>query len=357
MKRLSEKEILQELRSFDIPPLKIDIREFPKSGGRKGYSPDLYIDVGWSGETRRFVTEISPVATPKLIASAVAQLEAFRQETAKDTYPMIVAPYLSKPQFQELADRKISAIDLSGNVLLIVPGELLIERIANPNRFPSNSPIKNVYRGTSSIVGRVMLSRSEYASVSEVYEETKNRGAKITLATVSKVLKELDDDFIITRKERIKLIDAERLLDKLRSNYQGTKTTRQRIGKVTSVQNALKKIDLNCLQSGMRYAVDEPQKYIIFPTAGEPVRIYTESIPDALEGIDFEDTTRFADLELIETNEEFVYFDRTRDSKQKRYYTSPLQIYLELSQKGKREQEVAGQLVNRIITGGKESEG
>src|SRR5258708_23864018 len=111
----------------------------------------------------------------------------FRQNDAKKFYPMVVAPYLSKPQLQELADKKISAIDLSGNVLLIVPGELFVERIGNPKRFPSNSPIKNVYRGTSSIVGRVMLSRSEDASVREVYEETKRRGGQITLATVSKV--------------------------------------------------------------------------------------------------------------------------------------------------------------------------
>lgn len=356
MKRLSENEIIRELKTLVIPPLEISTEEFVRKDkkGRSGYSPDLFVDVVWENESWRFVSEIKTVATPKLVAEAVSQLKMFREISGKESYPLIVAPYLSRQQFKELAAREISAIDLSGNVMLIVPGGLFLERIGNPNRFPSSSPIKNIYRGTSSIVGRVLLSRAEYSSVGEVFDEAKKRGARITLATVSKVLKELDNDFVISRREGIKLSDSETLLSKLRTNYRGPNATDKLVGKMLSVEKALRKIANNCESSEQRYAINDPQRYVVSPTVGEPLQIYVESMVDALKGIDFEETNRFPNVELIETNDEPVYFDRSWDSKSKQYFTSPLQVYLELSQRGKREQDAAAQLVERTLAGGRD---
>jgi len=356
MKRLSVNEIIRELKKLAIPPLEINTEEFVRKDkeGQSGYSPDLFIDIVWDNATWRFISEIKTVATPKLVAEAVSQLKMFRETSGKESYPMIVAPYLSRPQFKELAEREISAIDLSGNVMLIVPGGLFLERIGNPNRFPSSSPIKNVYRGTSSIVGRVLLSRSEYASVGEIFDETKIRGARITLATVSKVLKELDNDFVISRREGIKLVDSETLLSKLRTNYRGPNVTDKLVGKIVSVEKALRKIANNCERNEQRYAINDPQRYVVSPTVGEPLQIYVESMIDALNGIDFEETDRFPNVALIETNDEPVYFDRSWDSKSKQYFTSPLQVYLELSQRGKREQDAAAQLLEGILAGGRD---
>ncbi len=168
---------------------------------------------------------------------------------------------------------------------------------------------------------------------------------------MSKVLKELDDDFIISREQGIKLIYANRLLDKLMSNYRGPQGTKKVIGKVASVEKALTKVALNCKKMEQRYAVNEPQRYVVFPTVGEPLQIYVESLSDALDGIDFEETDRFPNIALIETNDEPIYFDRSWDPKSKQYFTSPLQVYLELSQRGKREQNAAAQLVERILAG------
>lgn len=353
MKRLSENEIIRELKKLDIPPLEIKTKKFARTDkkGRSGYSPDLFVDVVWEDETWRFVSEIKTVATPKLVAEAVSQLKMFRETSGKESYPLIVAPYLSRQQFKELAAREISAIDLSGNVMLIVPGGLFLERIGNPNRFPSSSPIKNIYRGTSSIVGRVLLSRAEYSSVGEVFDEAKKRGARITLATVSKVLKELDNDFVISRREGIKLIDSETLLSKLRSNYRGPNVTDRLVGKVVNVENALRKIANNCEKNEQRYAINDPQRYVVSPTVGEPLQVYVESMAIALNGIDFEETDRFPNVELIETNDEPAYFDRSWDFKSKQYFTSHLQVYLELSQRGKREQDAAAQLLEGILAG------
>jgi hypothetical protein len=61
-------------------------------------------------------------------------------------------------------------------------------------------------------------------------------------------------------------------------------------------------------------------------------------------GPDLEETSRFPNVELLETDEDFVYFDRRDD-----LAASPVQTYLELMQGDKREQETAEQLRKAIL--------
>jgi hypothetical protein len=61
-------------------------------------------------------------------------------------------------------------------------------------------------------------------------------------------------------------------------------------------------------------------------------------------GPDLKETSRFPNIELLETDEDFVYFD-VRD----KLAASPVQTYLELMQGDKREQETAEQLRETIL--------
>ena len=61
-------------------------------------------------------------------------------------------------------------------------------------------------------------------------------------------------------------------------------------------------------------------------------------------GVDLEENSRFPNVELLETDEDFVYFD-ARDN----LAASPVQTYLELMQGDKREQETAEQLRKAIL--------
>ena len=61
-------------------------------------------------------------------------------------------------------------------------------------------------------------------------------------------------------------------------------------------------------------------------------------------GPDLEETSRFANIELLETDENFVYFDARDD-----LVASPVQTYLELMQGDKRERETAEQLRKTIL--------
>ena len=53
----------------------------------------------------------------------------------------------------------VSGLDLCGNGVVTVPGEWLVYRTGKPNLYPQSFPIKNVFRGASSLVARVFLLR------------------------------------------------------------------------------------------------------------------------------------------------------------------------------------------------------
>ncbi len=83
------------------------------------------------------------------------------------------------------------------------------------------------------------------------------------------------------------------------------------------------------------------------PSGASMVKIYTESINELLSGVDLTETNRFPDIELLETDEQAVYFDRRKDAGF--YWSSPLQTYLELLNEGKREQETASEMIQGLL--------
>ena len=119
---------------------------------------------------------------------------------------------MSEDALKRLFEAEISGIDLSGNGVVVVPDKLFVYRAGAKNKFLSNAPIKNVFRGTSSLIRGVFFAKPEYENVGEVLEEIKKRGGRTTFSTVSKVLKTLEEELIIGKGEKIRLLDAKKLL-------------------------------------------------------------------------------------------------------------------------------------------------
>lgn len=354
MKRPTESEIIERLRKVEIDPLELNCQSIePDLFGGTKYRPDILVNIKWGTQIFRFIAEIKSVGTPKLIENAIFQLSLYldffkNRNFDNQYYPMIVAPYLNERQIKELINRNISGIDLSGNMVLIIPERLFVLKTGSPNLFPASATIKNVFRGTSSIIAMAVLGKGKYESVNEVLTDVRSRGGDTTLGTVSKVLQSLEEEFILTRTPEIRLIEARRLLYKLRDNYQKPTDEKSLVGKVVNLNAALREIEENCSRAGLRYAVNEIQRYAVFPTVGEPLKIYTENIDTAIAGIEFEPTDRFADVQLIEIDGRSpIYFDRVKDGEV--FYTAPLQVYLNLTQGSKREQEVAEGLEETIL--------
>ena len=66
-----------------------------------------------------------------------------------------------------------------------------------------------------------------------------------------------------------------------------------------------------------------------------------------MERLSGSQTDRFPDLELIETDDETVYFDARQDAEF--WWASPVQVYLELMAGDKRDRETAEQVRALIL--------
>lgn len=341
MRRLTEKQIKDSLGKIDFEPLKIKLEDLKTRAAR--------LVIGWKDGSEYFLPEILGEASPKQVDLSLFRLgeKTAGKSAGKSSFPIIIAPYLSEQTLNRLAEAEISGIDLSGNGVVVIPGKLFVYRAGAKNKFLSNAPIKNVFRGTSSLVVRVFFNKPEYKNVGEILNEITTRGGKTTLPTVSKVLKALEEELLIAKGEKVRLLDAKKLLDLLIKNYRRPQVRRTLSIKCTDMSPALEKMSENAKKKNVSFACDYPGRYTVMPSETFPLKIYTESIDELLEGVNFAETIRFPDIILLETDEPTVYFDRRKE--QKSYFLSPLETFLQLSTEGKREKEAASLMIRKLL--------
>lgn len=358
---LVEAKILQALRKEKFPPLEMSLEEveiplkkYSKNGTELRGRADALLSFKWENSSYYFVAELRGQSNPKTIESAIQQARFYSQQNlqtkikSKELFPMIVVPYLGDESIARLVEERVSGIDLSGNGVVIVPGELFVLRSGAKNKFRDSEPIKNFYSGTSSIVARVFLLRAEFGSVTEISDEIIERGGSVSMGTISKVLKRLQDNLIIGRQEKIKLLQGEKLLEGLQSGYRSPRTLRQFRGKVSYPTELAKRGTALAKDISFSFACRSPLPYIILPNSNDFFSVYVSSADEFLRSSDFEETNRFPNIEIIETKDPLAYFDsREFDSIS---YISPLQAYLELSTGGKREKESA-EILREELTG------
>ncbi len=307
--------------------------------------PSFVLAARWEGRQRLFAVEYKGSSTPKALEAAIQQARRYAQ--AGPYLPMVIVPYLSPKAMDRLSEERVSGIDLSGNELVIVPGEWLVRSTGAKNRFPAGASIKNVYRGASSLVARVLFARPAFSSVQQILDEIRSRRGKTTLPTVSKALRGLEEDLVVGRGANIQLLQPDRMLDLLRENYRDPVVRRRRRIRVSDRAGSLRKLAHNARESDAYVAGDLPSRYVIFPTSEDMVRVYTSSIEAITRGVELQETSRFPNVELIETDDQTVYFDP--DEEEGFPWLSALQTYLMLATGGKREQEAATQIRSDLV--------
>jgi hypothetical protein len=348
-----EATAIERLRSGEVqlPPLSLKLIKAGANARGDAGPYDALVEVAWARKRYRFVLEYKNRSTPKVFDESLARLRS--RSLAATTYPMLMVPYLSPQQLAVLEKNEISGIDLCGNGVVIVPGQVCVFRTGQPNRYRQSDPIKNIYRGTSSIVPRVFLSRPRFGALGEIEAEIKARRGRVVLSTISKAVSTLDQDLIVRKKEgEIRLIQPEALLERLAVNYRPPRVERQIIGEC-DMDTAAILASLSALKSDARFrcsasGLTSLSRYAVM--AREPkTQVYCSNIRAALDllGTRFRETLRFANVELLETNEDFVYFDaRVEDGVP---WASPVQVFLELMSGDKRDRETADQVRDRIL--------
>jgi hypothetical protein len=129
----------------------------------------------------------------------------------------------------------VSRIDLCGNGVVTVPGELLVYRSGRRNRFKEEPSIRAPYSRDTSLVARSLLLEPTFDAVGDIQAFVASRGGSLTIGTASKALKQLEEDLVIERAESpsVRLLQADRLLDQLAANYRPPKILRKWTGKTS----------------------------------------------------------------------------------------------------------------------------
>jgi hypothetical protein len=374
-KSITEADLLAFLEEGQVqfPPLQVAAVQ-TKATVAAEIRLDALLTLRWRDRTYRFGVEMRRLWTPKAVAEAVDTVR--RNVAPTGLYPLVLVPYLGEERLLALEAQGVSGIDLCGNGVVVVPEELLVLRTGFPNRFRWEGTIKNVYRKNSSIVARAFLLVPRSSSVKEALTEIRKRGGEVTLATVSKVCKSLEADLVIeggrgqapwarppsplaenlklyTVKPSpflrwLRLLQPEKLLDLLADNYTSPEVSRTFRGKWGLQPERLReRLARWAEESGARVVLtgaSSVEAYAVM--AREPMQsFYCSDIDGALGslGNDIRETDRFANVTLLQTRDDFVYFDRRPC-----LVASPIQSYLELLAGDKRERETADQ-VRRVI--------
>ena len=350
---------------YEFPPLKFQLGQ--KDALRlKSDDVDAILDVTADRETFEFAAEFKSRNSPKIFEEALNQIAKTAER--RKMLPMLVVPYLRENQLKELQERKISGIDMSGNGIVTVPGRLLVYRTGAPNKYPDSPPTKYAYRGTTSLVGRAFLCRPMFQSLADIEKEIVSRGGSVVLSTISKALKRMESDLIVDRtSDGFRLRQPDKLLEQLAASYSEPKTTK-------TVTLAIKDLSptkrRKAVQKGQTSSTSSPlqtllaqgatqntfaltgrssiERYAVMGRQEWPV-LYAQDIGRLIRtwGEKVEETSRFVDFELRETEEPTVYFDVR--IKQNLPYASPIQVFLECSAGDKRERETALQVKDLIL--------
>lgn len=353
----TEKEMLDQLRQgrVELPPLTFSFLDDQLNVG-EDKRIDAYIEVKWKRKSARFAVECKALSTPKFFQNSINYLKSL--PLSKNVFPMLFMPFLSERQLKELEREGISGIDLCGNCVVVYPGTFSVFRSGGKNRFPSSAAIKNIYRKNSSMVGRGFFVYPDFQTVQDIRATINHRNLLVnrwnkkpmSLSTVSKVLKTMVEDLITTRTETIRLLQPDKLLEKLRENYNPPVVKERMRLKIPENDKSLlkllseqsKQLELPLIASG----ISSVTRYTVMQR-GDLLTVYCPKVELLLKRLPGSQTDRFPNLELLETEDEPVYFDGRQEDGF--WWASPLQVYMELMAGDKRDQETAEQLKALIL--------
>jgi hypothetical protein len=353
----TEKEMLDQLREgrVQLPPLTFSFLDEQLDVG-ENKRIDAYIEAKWKRKSARFAVECKALSTPKAFQNSINFLKSLT--LPNNSFPMLFMPFLSDLQLKELEREGISGIDLCGNCVVVYPGTFSVFRSGGKNRFPSSALIKNIYRKNSSMVGRGFFIFSGFQTVQDIRTTINQRNLlvsrwskkPISLSTVSKVLKTMVEDLIIARNETIRLLQPDKLLEKLYENYNPPVVKAQIRLKIPEKNKSILKLlseqsqqlELPLVASG----TSSVTRYTVMQR-GDLLTVYCPKVEMLLERLPGSQSDRFPNLELLETEDEPVYFDARQE--EGFWWASPLQVYMELMVGDKRDQETAEQLKAIIL--------
>lgn len=359
--RLTEEQVIQSLKNMGerYSPLMIN-SIVEQVSMPEGYRVNAVIEFSiQNGPSFKAMVEIKTVATPQNILKSARQLADYFGKVKKtNMVPLVIAPYIGAKQAKILADKGISWIDLSGNISVRVSNRVYIERTGKPNRFPDTTPIKKIFQGTSSLVSRALLLKREgFSSLYEMVNFINNRNAKITLSTVSKVLKSLEEDLLINKGESlISVAYPEKLLERLIEGFKNSTERKRR----NTCRFATDKPDAMFFAFNEMLSIDYVAcgfyaAQIKGLAVTDQITIFVRSMESVkraalLNQIQITPDSEFGNVSITESSDPGVWFNA--DIKPRSAIVDDIELYLEMIADTPRGPKIAEQLKRRILQKG-----
>lgn len=175
---------------------------------------DFVLSTLISGKPAKFIIEVKSQGEPRLVRMAIAQLKEYLKRF-KDSYGILVAPYLSDASRQICKETGIGCIDLAGNAFLSFKN-VFIDRSGRPNPFVTARLSKSVFYPKSSRILRVLLSDPS----KKWYVKDLSREAGISIGLTSRVKQALlSEEWIKEDNKSFYLIKSEVVLSQWVNSY------------------------------------------------------------------------------------------------------------------------------------------
>jgi hypothetical protein len=205
--RKSIASVLSDIAFFELKDSKANVRINNKD-------VDFVLSTLISGKSAKLIIEVKSQGEPRLVRMAIAQLKEYLK-SFKDSYGILVAPYLSDASRQICKEADIGCIDLAGNAFLSFKN-VFIDRSGRPNPFAVTRLSKSVFSPKSSRILRVLLSDPSR----NWYVEDLSKEAGISIGLTSRVKQALlSEEWIKKENKSFYLAKPQEVLNKWVNNY------------------------------------------------------------------------------------------------------------------------------------------
>ncbi len=199
--------ILSDITFLELKDSKANVRVNNKE-------VDFILSTLISGKPTKFIIEVKSQGEPRLVRMAIAQLKEYLKGF-KDSYGILVAPYLSDASRQICKEAGIGCIDLAGNAFLLFKS-VFIDRSGRPNPFIAARISKSVFSPKSSRILRVLVSDPS----KRWYVENLSKEAGISIGLTSRVKQALlSEEWIKEENKSFYLVKPEEVLNQWVNNY------------------------------------------------------------------------------------------------------------------------------------------
>lgn len=254
MKLLSDKDLVKKAMKCiasifsDIPF--VELKESKANVRIENKEVDFVMDTLISGKPTKLIVEVKSQGEPRLIRMATAQLKDYLK-SIKDSYGILVAPYLSDASRQICKEAGIGCFDLAGNAFLSYKN-VFIDKSGRPNPFAARRVSKSVFAPKSSRILRVLLSNPS----KRWHVEDLSRELGISIGLTSRVKQALlSEEWIKEENKSFNLVKPEGLLNQWINNYSYEKNERVSFYSGLSEDKLETAIKKECTKRKYRYGL------------------------------------------------------------------------------------------------------